>query len=454
MSSNEQRATSNPALIAHHSALNIAWVLRRPFEEQVAFFRGKLGKLVPTRTWRDMLGRAHDRAFVVAGAAKADLLADLARAVDQAIAAGESLDKFRDRFGDIVRRRGWQGWTGSESHHGVLWRTRIIYQTNLATSYAAGRLAQLKRGGFAYWVYRHNDSVTHPRPLHVAWNGLTLPAGHPFWKTHYPPNGWGCRCYVLGARSEDMARALGGEPGKRPPPGWDGTDPRTGAPPGIDEGWNYMPGATAGLVRQIEKKAAALPPPLRANLEERTRQAREIAAVRRANEEILARAAKAPPGTEYAALIKDGERLWIKGGEAGARGVSFTMEEAADMRGAALTHNHPSSYSFSDKDLVLMANTGLRRIYAVGDNGALYAAAPRPGVSWRTIAHEYGEVGGFVTEEARKLYDAGKITETEYYRYHAHIVCLVLDARGRIRYHAALPWKTPDWAYRIVRMAL
>ena len=169
----------------------LAFVLRRPFAEQVAFFRGKLGNLVPTARWDDIWKSAHDRAFMVAGAAKADLLADLAAAVDKAIAEGETLDAFRKRFAAIVQKHGWHGWTGEETEAGRAWRTRIIYQTNLATSYAAGRLAQLKDAGFRYWVYRHSGSE-HPRLQHLAWDGLTLPADHPFWQTHYPPSGWNC----------------------------------------------------------------------------------------------------------------------------------------------------------------------------------------------------------------------------------------------------------------------
>lgn len=216
-------------------------VLRLPFAEQVAFFRQKLGHLVPTATWRDLMRSAHDRAFMVAGAAKADLLADLAAAVDKAIADGESLDAFRARFGEIVRRHGWQGWTGSESQAGRNWRTRVIYRTNMATSYAAGRLAQLQ--GYPLWVYRHSGAE-HPRLQHKAWDGLTLPADHPFWQTHYPPNGWGCGCRVVGARDARGAARLGARPGyTAPPPGWDAPDAK-GRLPGIDDGWEYQPGAS------------------------------------------------------------------------------------------------------------------------------------------------------------------------------------------------------------------
>lgn len=232
-------------------------VLRRPFAEQVAFFRGKLGNLIPTRTWRDVLREGHDAGFMVAGAQSADLLADLAAAVDRAITDGESLDGFRARFDEIVARNGWTGWTGEGSRAGRAWRTRTIYRTNLLTSYAAGRHAQLQ--SFPIWIYRHGGS-REPRPEHLAWDGLALPREHPFWRTHYPPSAWGCSCYVIGAASAEAARRLGGDPGRQPPPGWDvrRTD---GTLPGVDEGWDYAPGASvaARTAEAAARKTVAWP---------------------------------------------------------------------------------------------------------------------------------------------------------------------------------------------------
>ncbi|MEO7469974.1 MAG: phage head protein, partial [Sphingobium limneticum] len=117
--------------------------LRRPFTEQIAFFRGKLGNLVPTEFWDDLVREQHDTGFMVAGAQKADLLTDLAAAVDRTIAEGKSLDAFRKDFRAIVQRHGWHGWTGEGTKAGEAWRTRTIYKTNASTSYAAGRYAQL-----------------------------------------------------------------------------------------------------------------------------------------------------------------------------------------------------------------------------------------------------------------------------------------------------------------------
>jgi len=248
-------------------------VFALPFAEQVAFFRAKMGNLIPTATWRDIERVAHDHAFMVAGAAKADLLADLAGAVDKAIADGEGLDAFRKRFDAIVQKHGWQGWTGSESEAGRNWRTRVIYRTNLSTSYAAGRRVQLS--AFPLWIYKHSHAE-HPRLQHKAWDGLTLPAEHAFWATHYPPNGWGCGCRVVGARDAAGAARLGGNPAfAAPPDGWDVRNAK-GQLPGLDEGWDYAPGASvrcrdahaasAGRhcvdgddFRTLEAKAARLP---------------------------------------------------------------------------------------------------------------------------------------------------------------------------------------------------
>ena len=137
---------------------------RLPFQEQIAFFRQKLN--LPTQRWDDIWQSAHDRAFIVAGAQKADLLADLRDAVGGYFERGDTIADFRKNFERIVAERGWTGWTGEGSKGGRAWRTRVIYTTNVASSYAAGRYQQLTDPELLaerpYWRYVHNDSVTHP----------------------------------------------------------------------------------------------------------------------------------------------------------------------------------------------------------------------------------------------------------------------------------------------------
>ena len=240
-----------------------------PFQEQIEFFRRKLN--LPTARWDDIWQAAHDRAFVVAGAAKADLLADLNLAVLLATDRGTTLETFRDSFRQIVFNRGWHGWTGEGTAAGEAWRTKVIYETNLRSSYAAGRAAQLADPGLQKLMpfrrYVHSESVLHPRPQHLAWNGLTLPHDNPFWQTHFPPNGWGCRCRVTAA-----AAPRKGEP-TEPPAGWDDPDPETGRLPGIDRGWGYAPGANAKtpLVDLVGQKLIRLDAPIGAAMWEALR---------------------------------------------------------------------------------------------------------------------------------------------------------------------------------------
>jgi hypothetical protein len=232
---------------------------REPFAEQLAALRLRFGTLFPSAKWDDLDRSQHERAFMVAGAVKADLLADLAGAVDRAVAQGTTFETFKGEFRNIVDKHGWHGWTGEGTRKGEEWRMRVIYRTNMATSWAAGRMAQLVAGDFKFWVYKHGGSQ-EPRLQHLAWDGIALESDHPFWATHAPPNGWGCSCLIYGARSEAGIRRVGGNPGKTLPDGWQARDPKTGAPVGIDKGWDYAVGrGVAEDVRALRPKLDSLP---------------------------------------------------------------------------------------------------------------------------------------------------------------------------------------------------
>ncbi len=205
-------------------------VIDRGFLPAIEFFRQKVN--LPTQTWRDLWQAAHARAFVVAGAMKADLLADLRAAVDGAIAGGESFDVFRKRFRDIVARHGWVH-TGGEA-----WRARVIWHTNMRTAFAAGRYRQMVApevvAHMPYWLYDHT-TLLHPREQHKAWDNLVLRFDDPWWETHYPPNGWGCNCRVRPLSARQLRKL-----------GKDGPDaaPTGGAP--VPPEWAYHVGK-AGL---------------------------------------------------------------------------------------------------------------------------------------------------------------------------------------------------------------
>ncbi len=242
-----------------------------PFNLQIDYLANKIR--LPTERANDITRGAHDRAFVVAGASKADLLADLQGAIVKAAESGGGLNEFRKDFKSIVAKQGWSGWTGEGSKEGEAWRTRVIYQTNMATSYAAGRRAQMKEPSYVrfhpFWRYLHSDGVLHPRPQHLAWHGLTLPQDHPFWDTHFAPNGYGCQCRITSVtqrEGEASAEAGLGDP----PEGWQDINPKTGEPVGIDKGFGYAPGANVDtpLQKLIDDKLIKLDAPLGAAMAE------------------------------------------------------------------------------------------------------------------------------------------------------------------------------------------
>jgi len=173
---------------------------------------------------------------MIAGAYKADLLTDFRGAVDKAITQGTTLETFREDFDSIVAKHGWS-YKGGRN-----WRSEVIYSTNIRTAYAAGRWQQLtdpeQLQVLPYLTYKHGDSKV-PRPMHLAWDGLTLPADDPWWQAHYPPNGWGCKCRVYGSsRGEYAAAEKKGLTEAPPSP----INPATGEPAGIDTGWGYNVG--------------------------------------------------------------------------------------------------------------------------------------------------------------------------------------------------------------------
>lgn len=234
------------------------------FEEAIRFFRGKLRNL-PSERFSDVWREQHDTAFMVAGAVKADLLNDLRISVERAIKDGTSLDQFRREFDQIVARHGWQ-YRGSRN-----WRTRVIYETNLRTAYQAGRYAQLTDPDLLdsrpFWRYKHNEAVQHPRPLHLSWDGLVLRHDDPWWRAHWPPNGWGCKCRVIAMSERQLRKAGKPGPDRAPDDGtYEWVDKATGevhtVPRGIDPGWDYAPGASqAEAIRaQLAGKLDTLPP--------------------------------------------------------------------------------------------------------------------------------------------------------------------------------------------------
>ncbi|MCA1973895.1 MAG: minor capsid protein [Caenispirillum sp.] len=176
-----------------------------PFVEAQEYLRQKIR--LPSRAWTDLREGANARSFVVAGANSDALVADFHASIQRMLDDGLTLADFRRDFDAIVAKHGWT-YKG-----GRTWRTRVIFDTNLRVARAAGRWAQIERqaerearlGRVLYLRYvAVLDDRT--RPEHRGWHGLVLPWDHPWWASHYPPNGWYCRCTIQVLTERDLKR--------------------------------------------------------------------------------------------------------------------------------------------------------------------------------------------------------------------------------------------------------
>lgn len=248
----------------------IASAFDQPFEEAIRFFRDKAS--VTTKSWTDVYAAAHSRAFMVAGAATDAIVADFRAEIEKALEKGTTIAEFRKGFDDIVQRHGWQ-YNGKRG-----WRTRIIFDTNLRTAYAAGRWAQQTAPAtlqaFPFLEYNHSGSL-HPRQQHLAWDGLVLSADDSFWKTNYPPNGWHCGCFAISCSHRDLKRMGKSGPDEAPELVFRAEEvggKRVMVPIGVDPGFEYNPGeawlsrtlpgsqtvaAAPGMIRRFVDSAVA-----------------------------------------------------------------------------------------------------------------------------------------------------------------------------------------------------
>lgn len=179
-----------------------------PPEKVIAFLKAK--KLVPTDSWRDLEGWAHNTSFTVARSAGFDILADIKAALLQAIEKGQSYKDFLAQLKPILIRKGWWGeavdketgeiiksYEGSTVpvRYGTPRRLRTIFRTNLQTAFSAGRYQALKEAtdSHPYWQYvAVLDNRT--RASHRAMHGRVFRHDDPAWQVAAPPNGFNCRC--------------------------------------------------------------------------------------------------------------------------------------------------------------------------------------------------------------------------------------------------------------------
>ncbi len=193
---------------------DLSFALGLPPERAISYFKAKGYEV--TFDWHEMLADAHARAFTVAKATRLDILTDIRGAVQKALETGTTLRQFQQDLTPLLQSKGWWGKkdvvdprTGEvrRVQLGSPRRLKTIYQTNLATAYAAGRYREQIENAEAqpYWM-RVAVKDSRSRPSHAALDGKVFRYDDPFWRYFYPPDDWFCRCRVRALTPERVRR--------------------------------------------------------------------------------------------------------------------------------------------------------------------------------------------------------------------------------------------------------
>jgi SPP1 gp7 family putative phage head morphogenesis protein len=210
------------------------------FLEAIAYAE-KRGIVLPEEYYGKLAGLQRQQAVSIAGLGTVEQIKFVIDKLNETLKGGGTFKEFQD----AVK-------AGSLNIDLPKHRLDNIFRTNMQVAYNRGRWEQQTRvsGSRPYLMYSAiND--TRVRPTHLAWDNLVLPRGDPFWTTHYPPNGYRCRCTAISlSKAQAERRGIS----KTSPAG----DP--------DKGWDYNPGAdyAPAVTKLVDKKLDKLPPAMKA----------------------------------------------------------------------------------------------------------------------------------------------------------------------------------------------
>jgi len=269
-----------------------AYLMRLRPKDAVAYMAQR-ERLEVTYDWRAMWQAEHARAFTVSRMTQMDVLEALRKGIADSVSGDLTRKDFvRDARG-VLQREGWWGLVQVQDPEsgdplGTRFDSRrlgLIFDVNTRTASAAGQWERIQqtKGTFGFLRYLTRDDG-RVRAAHMAWHNLVLPVDDPHWNTHYPPNGWRCRCRVVPMRAKDVDKLLQAQQDKPPedpaqrvktvrPPvelkEW--INGKTGqvqrVPVGIDPGWAYNVGQAGREWRGVvEAKMKTMAPDLAALL--------------------------------------------------------------------------------------------------------------------------------------------------------------------------------------------
>lgn len=262
-------------------AQQFAELFKLPPAEAVRYLQGR-DQLTETFDWRDLWQDEHARQFTVSRLARLDLLKALQEGITQSVQGDLSRRDWTRAAKALLMKEGWWGEqevidpaTGKAvSTVFDAPRLKLIFDMNTRMAHSAGLWERVERSKATHPYVRYiTKADERVRASHRAWHDLVLPVDDPFWQTHWPPNGWRCRCRVMSMTAAEYGRRQAAGTIRTAAPAaatreW--VNKRTGevmrVPVGVDPGFDYNVGVAAtraaGMARLAGDKIAAAPAPL------------------------------------------------------------------------------------------------------------------------------------------------------------------------------------------------
>lgn len=159
-----------------------------------------LRELTPvTKLTFDGLSDQYKRdAFTVAGVSDVRLIEKVRDALAEVIKNGGTQKDFEQAVSKLTSAAGVEQLAA--------FTLDTVFTTNMQKAYSLGRYEQLSNPGvqdaIPFWQYiTAGDSRV--RPEHAVLDGFAARSDDPVWRKIYPPNGFNCRCLVIGLLKEE-----------------------------------------------------------------------------------------------------------------------------------------------------------------------------------------------------------------------------------------------------------
>ena len=169
-----------------------------PNEAAADYIRGKA--VADPKNFGALPNQLKQRAFTVAGIEQMDALRKL-RDIIAKLPEGANWDNVKKDLAAEISI-----YTGVDAKAAKA-RAEHTLRMQGFQAYAVARHQQQVStvGSHPYWMYE-TVGDNRVRAGHAALDGKVLRADDPWWKTHYPPWDWGCRCIVIALDEEDAQK--------------------------------------------------------------------------------------------------------------------------------------------------------------------------------------------------------------------------------------------------------